>query len=157
MPPRSDGPASNRRNTTAAESETRKSAAKPERRAKKRLRFDAFSTSYLETAVWADCPEDCDARDVSPLCIPRMLEDCERFQRENEDLLEAAYGMPSHHPGYSGDYDATDAGHDFWLSRQGHAIGFAYRQLGMSAGILVRPPRRTVAWTCCPTMPTSGW
>ena len=130
MPARSDDVTSTVRGKTAAKGREKSKAAKAGKRVAKPLRFDAFARSYVETAVWADRPEDCNAWDVSPLCLPNMLEDCERFQRENDDLLRAAYDMPGDHPGYCGDYDSTDAGHDFWLSRQGHAIGFDHRRLG---------------------------
>jgi hypothetical protein len=105
-----------------------KKAPKNER--KVTLRFDAFAESYLDTAIWSDKPEDCDADDVWPACIPQILEDCYRFQRENEDLLDAAYQLMRHDGGDRRLYDMTDAGHDFWLSRNGHGTGFWDRGLG---------------------------
>jgi hypothetical protein len=97
---------------------------------KEALRFDAFADQYLETAIWADRPEGCDVDEVWPACIPQILEDCHRFQRENEELLDAAYQLFRQDEGNWRLYDVTDAGHDFWLSRNGHGTGFWDRELG---------------------------
>jgi hypothetical protein len=105
----------------------RKKASMPKKEA---LRFDDFADSYLETAIWADRPEGCDANRVWPACIPQILEDCYRFQRENERLLDAAYQLLRLDEGDWRPYDVTDAGHDFWLSRNGHGTGFWDRELG---------------------------
>lgn len=102
----------------------------PKKKRKDKLHFDAFAEACLDTAVWADKPEDCDADDVWPACIPQILEDCYRFQRENKDLLDAAYQLMRQDGGDRRLYDMTDAGHDFWLSRNGHGTGFWDRGLG---------------------------
>ena len=94
------------------------------------LEWDAFSDSYFDTAIWAEKPEDCDA-DVWPGCYPKILQDCDRFQRENEELLNEAYQtMTRDGYGHIRLYDVTDAGHDFFLSRNGHGTGFWDRGLG---------------------------
>jgi hypothetical protein len=108
-----------------------KKASKPPAPKKEALEWDAFSDSYFDTTIWAEKPEDCDADDVWPGCYPKILEDCDRFQRENEELLNEAY-QTMRRDGY-GDlrlYDVTDAGHDFFLSRNGHGTGFWDRGLG---------------------------
>jgi hypothetical protein len=94
------------------------------------LRFDAFTTSYLDTAIWADRPEDCDLDEVFPDCIRKIWEDCQRFQLENEQLLDAAYQSMRRDGGDRRLFDVTDAGHDFWLSRNGHGVGYWDRGLG---------------------------
>ena len=65
-----------------------------------------------------------------PACIPAILEDCYRFQEENRELLESAYELTRDDGGERRLYDVTDAGHDFWLSRNGHGTGFWDRGLG---------------------------
>lgn len=75
---------------------------------KKELHFDDFADSYLSTAVWADRPEGCYADDVWPACIPRILEDCHRFQRENHRLLESAYDQIRVDDGERRLYEVTD-------------------------------------------------
>jgi hypothetical protein len=46
----------------------------------------------------------------------KVVEDCTKFQRENEDVLREACK--------SGEYNMMNAGHDFWLTRNGHGAGF---------------------------------
>lgn len=58
------------------------------------------------------------AADLAPETVEKIRKDCERFQNENADVLSGA------------DYDCRDycneemAGHDFWLTRNGHGAGF---------------------------------
>src|SRR3954451_16930677 len=100
---------------TVKKSRPRKPAAK--------LEFDAFADGYLDAAIFADLPEGCDGSlDIFPGCFPQILKDCHRFQRQNRRLLDRIYNEYG--------YSQTAAGADFWYSRQGHAIGFAYRGLG---------------------------
>jgi len=56
--------------------------------------------------------------DIHSSTIAAMIKDCERFQEENRELLEA-----------SGQSEAQ-SGHDFWLTREGHGSGFWDRGLG---------------------------
>ena len=79
---------------------------------------DAFSQQYLETALWSSTegddggaplddrftPENLDAA-----TIQRMIGDCAKFQAENAADIDGR---------------DSDAGHDFWLTRNGHGAGF---------------------------------
>jgi len=107
-------------------------------------RLDAFTTAYVEAALWSTSAElgRCDAcnndavqtqddrcaicggdvrgtdrslrdlgfsaADIAPETLASMVADCAKFQAEN-DLSEG------------GD---SQAGHDFWLTRNGHGAGF---------------------------------
>jgi len=51
-----------------------------------------------------------------------MRQDCADFQEQNEKLLAEAYDHEK--------YDASYAGHDLWLSRNGHGAGYFDRNLG---------------------------
>lgn len=51
-----------KRDKPVAKTKKRKSSPRPKEKAA--LRFDAFADSYLETAMWADRPEDCDADEI---------------------------------------------------------------------------------------------
>lgn len=96
---------------------------------------DAFTLAYLETALWAttDCDPDGNmgepfdalysTDDFSPEAIASAIADCESFQETCEADLEAYYAA-----GFS----EADAGHDFWLTRNGHGAGFWDR--GVSTG-----------------------
>lgn len=68
-----------------------------------------------------------DVSDLADETLSRMVADCERFQLENAELItdeNLAHGpVPSRE--HEGMYGATErAGHDFWLTRNGHGAGF---------------------------------
>lgn len=52
--------------------------------------------------------------DIAPECLQRMIDDCAKFQAE-QDLT---------------DYPLKNAGHDFWLTRGGHGCGFWENNFG---------------------------
>jgi hypothetical protein len=84
--------------------------------------LDAFTRAFFECALWSTCDESRDdggdpldekytIEDIAPQCIAVLAAECVTFQRENAaDLLTAK--------------DAEHAGHDFWLTRNGHGAGF---------------------------------
>ena len=91
--------------------------------------FDAFFDGYVTAALWSSTNPDKEDRaldmDYSPDDLSRetrrkMIADCRAFIRDNEcDLDEARRrGLP-----------ATNAGHDFWLTRNRHGAGFWDRGL----------------------------
>ncbi len=92
-------------------------------------KLNEFTKAYLECMLWAENDDSTPAggepldrnhtiADLPPETIKRAVGDCKRFQHENcEALIEAIYGTPGHS-------DATMAGHDFWLTRNGHGAGF---------------------------------
>jgi hypothetical protein len=112
------------------------------RAAKRQARFgsirrpevpDAFTRQYIETALWSSNDNADDSggdpldknyspSDITVDTLHTMIEDCEKFQTENAPMLLRAYaegrGRDRAH------YDATSAGHDFWLTRNGHGAGF---------------------------------
>jgi len=78
--------------------------------------INEFLTAYIEATLWSstddqDIPLDYNygISDLAPETFQKMDEDCARFINENwEDI-----GL-----------DFTKAGHDFWLTRNGHGCGF---------------------------------
>jgi len=78
--------------------------------------MDEFTTAYIEAALWSsndenDVPLDRDhtAEDIAAETKLRMIEDCTEFQKRHAaDITE----------------NPTQAGHDFWLTRNGHGAGF---------------------------------
>jgi hypothetical protein len=102
------------------------------------LERDTFSDAFVSAAIFFDLPEGADGSlGVFPDCMPRILNDCARFQKENSRLLKKAYSGGCDEGGY-GPYEA---GRDFWLSRQGHWIGFATRGLGAVGQALAEAAR----------------
>jgi hypothetical protein len=84
---------------------------------------DDFTEAYIECALWStndesDAPLDDNygEGDIDPATLAEMVADCERFQAENADDI-ATY------PGGRGRCEVM-AGHDFWLTRNGHGAGF---------------------------------
>ena len=121
---------------------------------------DTFTTAYIEAALWSstgpafgECPccgetklldrlpekeyrqdsmcsgPECGMRetpeeppldenyswtDIAPETLQRMIDDCAKFQAEN-DLTG---------------YPLKNAGHDFWLTRNGHGCGFWENDFG---------------------------
>jgi hypothetical protein len=90
--------------------------------------LDAFTRAYIECAFWAGGDDDSGVdemsfADLDAKSLAEMIADCKDFQTENESLLSAAY--ESEKP-----YDATQAGHDFFLTRNRHGAGFWDRGIG---------------------------
>lgn len=82
---------------------------------------DAMFAAYVECAEWADAPRDenGDEEDSSgwaQSALDEMRADVDAFAEAEADDLA---GM-----------DAGQAGHDFWLTRNGHGAGFWDRGLG---------------------------
>ena len=94
--------------------------------------LDVFTRSYMITALWSSTDnsneqggEPLDSNysieDISPESIQQMVSDCNDFQQQNEDLLERWYTEAGEDP--------SRAGHDFWLTRNGHGAGFWDRHM----------------------------
>ena len=82
---------------------------------------DAFTRAYIVCAFWSSTSDDGEPldkehnwTDLAPETLQRMIEDCLRFQAGN-DLT---------------DYPSENAGHDFWLTRNGHGCGFWENDFG---------------------------
>jgi len=77
--------------------------------------FARFLSSYLQCALWAetdgDNPLDKNylVADIAVETKAKMEADCRAFFEKNYHLLDEQFG---------------NAGHDFWLTRNGHGAGF---------------------------------
>jgi len=102
--------------------------------------LDHFTQAYIAAALWSTNDESTPAggvpldqnygpHDIAPDTLRQMLADCVRFRAENAaDLREL---------------DNTEqAGHDFWLTREGHGVGFWDRDLGELGERLSEAARR---------------
>ncbi len=98
---------------------------------------EAFIDGYVECALWADClpPEDDpegetggrEGLEIRPEARDKMAADCQTFVDFNRaDLLAYCEQIRrvDHAP------PEAYAGHDFWLTRNGHGAGFWDRGLG---------------------------
>ena len=81
---------------------------------------DSFLFAYIECALWSSNDESTPQggepldknythEDIDPTTRATMKADCERFYNEHRELIE---------------FRAERAGHDFWLTRNGHGAGF---------------------------------
>ncbi len=90
-------------------------------------KLDSFTRAYIEAALWSSADDngrpldrDHDLSDIASETTARMVADCAKFQAENYATIQAATCRRG-----SGWYSqATQAGHDFWFTRNGHGVGF---------------------------------
>lgn len=79
--------------------------------------LDTFTRQYIGTMLWAEnnpdtgepLDKDHGLSDLAPETLQRCIDDCKAFQAKAGDLIEGR---------------EEDAGHDFWLTRNGHGCGF---------------------------------
>lgn len=67
---------------------------------------NVFIQAYTECALWS---EGYEGGELHLTAQERFADDCKKFITENEHLFEGNY---------------SQAGHDFWLTRNGHGAGF---------------------------------
>ena len=97
---------------------------------------DNFTKHYIIAALWSSTDAEgnpldgkYDLSDFAPEALAQAMEECSRFRAENAPLLQHAYDSSEYrnneaHPDNNGDGLEAMAGHDFWLSRNGHGAGF---------------------------------
>lgn len=105
-----------------------------------------FARAYAEAAVFTgavypdghpdaghDRRYDLSAADIAPDTLRKMVTDCTRFTEANADLLAQAYARD----GYGNEQWSAQAqaGHDFWLTRNGAGAGFWDRDALRDGGL----------------------
>jgi hypothetical protein len=92
-----------------------------------------FTAAYVECALWSsvgDGEEDAITRehglsDIAPETLALMRSDCAAFLFRAEEVLAAVDGVSLEQGNpYAGECSHRRAGHDFWLTRNGHGAGF---------------------------------
>ena len=74
--------------------------------------LDEFTAQYIETALWLsiDMDDYLDTNygpdDLAPETLKSIIDDCQRFQEQTESMISI---------------DLSQAGHDFWLTRNGQS------------------------------------
>ena len=91
------------------------------------MSFSDFRDAYVECALWSSTDEDGSPLDGLGLELSAELKeqvesDCEDFYSANHELWDA-HGMSD-----------SQAGHDFWLTRNHHGTGFWDRGLRDDVG-----------------------
>jgi hypothetical protein len=82
---------------------------------------EEFETEEHQEAMREGCadgtiPGDVGFDDLTPEALASITALCRAFQAEAGDLLAEAYGRA--------DYSPAQAGHDYWLTYNGHGTGF---------------------------------
>lgn len=102
---------------------------------------NVFLRAYIECALWSstdnsreDGGDPLDANygedGIAEATHAQMKKDCDDFIDANEELLNKAHNVGSY--SFCGQYSVSEmAGHDFWLTRNGHGAGFWDRGLGI--------------------------
>jgi hypothetical protein len=87
--------------------------------------LDSFTRAYIAALFFTEGGdgelEGYGEDDLSPSALARIVADCERFQRENAADIATIEGQHCSDEYWSGD---ERAGHDFWLTRNRHGVGF---------------------------------
>ena len=88
--------------------------------------LDPFTLAYIEAALWSSTDDEGNpldanytADDLAPETVDTIIADCRKFQADNAE--DIASGCTRGTGEYSTD---EQAGHDFWLTRNGHGAGF---------------------------------
>lgn len=100
---------------------------------------------YIECALWSSNDEsdesggepldaNYNSADIADETRAAMVADCTRFAQENAATLLSVTGH--------GKYDFAQAGHDLWLTRNGHGAGFWDRGLGEAGETLSEAARK---------------
>jgi hypothetical protein len=110
-----------------------------------------FLRGYLECALWTGRDEsdeaggdpldrNYDVSDFAPETVTKAAAECEAFQAENADDLTSFYEVWPFSP--DGDSKEAFAGHNFWLTRNGHGVGFWDRDAGEVGDRLTEASRK---------------
>ena len=99
--------------------------------------IDDFTKGFILCALWLLTGDEGNSidegyfiEDLTPEALATIQEDCEAFQKSCKAELTKAYAL------YNSDNPAESAGHDFYLTRNGHGAGFWDRGLGEWGEIL---------------------
>lgn len=97
--------------------------------------IDPFVIAYATCALWSSSDGDVehldadhDVDDIAPETMATMIADCRAFREQAGALLDGI--------------DDEQAGHDFWLTRNGHGAGFWDRDLGEQGDKLTKLCKR---------------
>jgi len=88
--------------------------------------LDSFTQGYVEAMFFTNTGtgddgdmEHATVSDLSEEAWSNIIRSCEAFQEKAKTLLTLAYAR---------NYDAAQAGRDYWFTRNGHGVGFWDRE-----------------------------
>lgn len=96
--------------------------------------LDEFTAAYLEVVLWLHTDENGDESngsetfdDFAPAALAEAVEECADFQKAYAGTWREGHLLSD-----------AQAGHDFWLTRNGHGAGFWDRGIGAAGEALTR-------------------
>lgn len=110
-----------------------------------KAKLDAFTLAYIEAAMFTLTDDDGSSldylglHDIADETIAKAVADCADFRAYAGALLD--------------DSDPSQAGHDFWLTRNGHGAGFWDR----SAGTYPNDPTGAKLTAAAETFGSADW
>lgn len=99
-------------------------------------KFDSFTRLYIRTALWSSndqsdpetggdpLEDNYGIEDISPKALVKIVADCAAFQTQCDAWINAADDTGECRRGPDCETAWDRAGHDFWLTRNGHGAGF---------------------------------
>lgn len=110
------------------------------------IQVDEFTNAYVACALWSSNDTNSEGEEIhldelgeealAPATLGAMIADCQKYQKQYAALLKQAYNSGVYVQG--NEYNASNAGHDFWLTRCGHGAGFWDRGLGLTGEALAK-------------------
>lgn len=90
--------------------------------------IDEFTLGYIYSALWS-LDENCDIKDISPIYLQDIIDDCKSFQEENKQLLDDFYIHSKKMKLLLEQYKISPEhlGHDYWLARNRLSFDFVKR------------------------------
>lgn len=88
--------------------------------------LDSFTKQYIATGLWSSTDDngrpldEYEINNIDLETLQKIISDCKDFQTKYEKLYR------------EGGWDDEQAGHDFWLTRNGHGAGFWDRRWFMN-------------------------
>lgn len=83
--------------------------------------MDKFTKAFIEAMFFTESGDnlkDAGINEISAELMDKITKECKEFQKEAGDLIQDKYCN------YKGCTVEEYAGHDFWLTRNGHGAGF---------------------------------
>jgi hypothetical protein len=105
--------------------------------------IDKFLSAYIECAIWSSTDDEGESLDRLSLdldadSLAAMRTDCDGFMKANTALLDEACIRHG--------YSWERAGHDYWLTRNGHGTGYWDRTVLDAGGLGDALTEATRAW-----------
>lgn len=90
--------------------------------------LNEFARAYVEAIFFTDAGPDAEEElqdksfeDFAPKTVEKLIAECAAFERDNKELLDQAG-------------DSAQNGHDFWLTRNHHGVGYWDRDYPKAIG-----------------------